>query len=512
MTDFVYMQDTKIKKLKDILLYSVIFWLAAHGYRFMNNLYTGDTLGSVFQDDIWWQRSLGRFMQPVSMIFRGVIVSPWLLAIISVAFFTLSVFLISEILKIEDRVVLFFICGILSCNITVTCALAAYTPWIDIYMTAFFFAVLGVYLFTKDKISGYVLGCVCFAVSMGFYQAYICVAFVLFAILYIRDLSEKKPDKAFRVRTGKTVVSVLLSGGLYLVLYKLVLKIHNVDEAISYNSLSNMGVKEGVSFGSLLTGTYERYVHYLTHQGTFVSTYLLGRKVSDAWDVLIVLCFIAVIIITVMGLVIINRKNKSSKLQIILQIVLIVLFPLFSNVIYIISNGMEYELMIFAFYFVYVLFMLTVAKTGCTGKKMFIALIPVIILIWHSIVFSNQVYMKIDMEDRAALSIATRIADDINGFEGYEPAVTPVKVIGSLETSDYYWDTEYLKDVEIHGNYNTPFNYPGSFPYYMSVYLNERINFSYDDIPYEEYKDMPDYPAEGSIRFVDDILVIKLSD
>ena len=97
------MQDTKAKKLKDIFLFSVIFWLAAHGYRFVNNLYTGDTLGSIFQDDIRWQRSLGRFMQPVSMIFRGVIVSPWLLGILAVIFFALAVYLISEILKIEDR-------------------------------------------------------------------------------------------------------------------------------------------------------------------------------------------------------------------------------------------------------------------------------------------------------------------------------------------------------------------------------------------------------------------------
>ncbi|MBO6008304.1 MAG: hypothetical protein J6P78_07070, partial [Lachnospiraceae bacterium] len=73
------MQDIKPGKIKDILLYSVIFWMAAHGYRFMNNLYTGDTLGNIFQDDILWQRSLGRFMQPATMIFRGCIASPWLL-------------------------------------------------------------------------------------------------------------------------------------------------------------------------------------------------------------------------------------------------------------------------------------------------------------------------------------------------------------------------------------------------------------------------------------------------
>ena len=505
------MQDTKAKKLKDIFLFSVIFWLAAHGYRFVNNLYTGDTLGSIFQDDIWWQRSLGRFMQPVSMIFRGVIVSPWLLGIVAVIFFALAVYLISEILKIEDRSVLFLICGILSCNITITCALAAYTPWIDIYMTAFFLSVLGVYLFTKDKPVCYVLGMISFAMSMGFYQAYICTAFVLFAIIYITELSRKKPDRAFWIKTAKTVAGVLLSGGLYMLLYKLVLRLHHVDEAVSYNSLSNMGVKEGVSFGALLAGTYERYVHYLTHQGTFVSTYLLGRKVSDAWDVLMVLCVIVSVVIAIAGLVIINKKNKSSVLQIVLQIVLIAAFPLFSNVIYIISNGMEYELMIFALYFVYVLASVVLLDVLKNKKKMILALIPVMIIIWHSIVFSNQVYMKIDMEDRAALSVTTRIADDICNTEGYVPGVTKVQIVGSVEGSGHYEPVMYLRDVIIHGNFETPFNYNSSFPFYMNYYLNERMNFTYDEVPAESYGDMPVYPENGSIQFVDDVLVIKLS-
>ncbi len=506
------MQGIKLQKLKDILLYSVILWIVAHGYRFMNNLYTADTLGSIFQDDILWQRSLGRFMQTFTMIFRGSIVSPWLLGVISIVIFSFSVYLVSEILGIEDKVLLFMICAILSCNVTITCALAAYTPWIDVYMTAFFFAVLGVYLFTKDKLVCYILGMVSFAVSMGFYQMYICVAFMLFAIIYIRKLSENKPDKAFWIKAGKTVCGVVLSGGLYYALYKFVIKIHHVTEAMSYNSLANMGAKEGTGFGSLLAGTYERYVYFLTHQGTFVSTYLLGRKVSDAWDILIVICVIAVVLILLAGLAIINKKNKTSVLQKVLQAVLVLCIPLFSNVIYIISNGFEYEVMIFGIYFLYVLLAVILAKVIDTEKMMLIALIPVFVIVWHSVVFGNQVYMKIDMEDREALSICTRIADDVCETEGYKPGVTPVKVVGALEFNEHHGPVIYLSDINIHGNFNTPFNYPRSFPFYMNYYLNEDMNFTTQDVSEEITDTMPEYPEEGSIAFVDDVLVIKLSD
>ena len=512
-TDTVLKSDeAHWRKAKAVLLYSLVFWMAGHGYRFVNNLYTGDTLGSVFQDDILWQRSLGRFMQPVSMIFRGVIVSPWLLALISILFFAGSVYLISELLKLEDRAMLLILCGVLACNNTVTCALAAYTPWIDIYMTAFFLAVFGVYLFRKDKPLGYIAGMICFALCMGFYQAYISVAFVLFAILFIFELSCQKPDRVFALRVIKTVAFTALSGGLYFIMYKLILKIHHVEEAVSYNSLSNLGSGAGVSLGHLITGAYGKYFYYLMHQGTFVSTYLLGKKVSDAWDALIMACVSATIVMLLAGLVIINIKNKTTALQRILQVLILVCFPLFSNVIYILSGGMEYELMIFAFYFLYVFF-IAVLMCGVKKQKLkYLMAIPLAILIWHSVVFSNQVYLKIDMEDRAALSFATRIADDINDMEGYVPGVTPVRILGLPEASGYYEPVIYLRDVIIHGNFDTPFNYESSFPFYMTYYLNERINFSQAQVPSEVSDSMPEYPQKGSIAFVDDVLVIKLSE
>ena len=521
MKDSAYMQDTDVRtnketftrdKARSILLYSVIFWMAGHGYRFLNNLYTGDTLTSIFQDDIWWQRSLGRFMQPLSMIFRGVIVSPWLLALISVLFFAGAVYMISDLLKLDDRVVLFVICGILSCNITVTCALAAYTPWIDIYMTAFFLAVLGVRLFWTDRLSGYILGILCFVMCMGFYQAYICVAFILMAMLFVIELSQVKPDRAFALRVVKTGAATLLSGGLYYALYKIVLRLHHVEEAVSYNSLSNLGAGEGKSLGTLIAGTYRNYFYYLTHQGTFVSTYLLGRKVSDVWDAMVALCVAAAAVILIARLIVINVRNKTTVLQRILQVLLIICFPLFSNVIYILSGGMEYELMIFSFYFLFVMSAaLNVKAEGGTVRK-YLALIPIAVLVWHAVVFSNQVYLKVDMEDRAALSFATRVADDINNTEGYVPGVTPVRILGLPEASEHYGPVLYLKDVIIHGNFDTPFNYESSLPFYMNYYLNERINYTSAPVPADVAASMPEYPENGSVAFVDDVLVIKLSD
>ena len=116
------------------------------------------------------------------------------------------------------------------------------------------------------------------------------------------------------------------------------------------------------------------------------------------------------------------------------------------------------------------------------------------------------------MEDRAAVSIATRIIDDIEDVEGYEPGVTPVRFAGALDRSDYMEPVIYLKDVTVNGNYNTPFTYERSLPFYLKHYLDVKINVYDAPVSSDVLANMPSYPNEGSIQFVDDILVIKISE
>ncbi len=510
------MFDTEQKtRLKKCLLYTLIFWLAAHGYRFLNNLYTGDTLNNVFQDDILWQRSLGRFLQPITMIFRGVITAPWLLFVIAVVEFGAAVFFLTLILDIKDSVTIFIICGVLSCNLALTCTNAAYTPWVDIYGIAFLLATLGVYLISQDKILGYILGILSLVGCMGFYQAYVDVAIGLVGIIIILELSAKKLDKKIIIKDIKMLGSVLLSGIIYAVAYKLVLKIHHVEEAVSYNSLSGVGDYEGVSIGELIIGVYKAFFDYLFHQGTFVSTYLLGKRVSNVWDIVIIASVIVSFAFVIIGLFILGKKNKVPVWQMLIQAVGLVILPLALNFVYILSKGMEHELMIYSFYLVYVFYIVVFLKNevGIESTKWikYLAFVPLVIIVWNNIVFSNQVYFKLDMEDRAALSISTRMINDIENMDGYEPGVTPVGVVGSLNYSNNYLPVIYLTDVYVHGNYNTPFNYGSSIPIYWQVYLNSNVNLVQPDVNMDIVDKMPNYPEEGSIQYVDDVLIIKLS-
>lgn len=310
--------------------------------------------------------------------------------------------------------------------------------------------------------------------------------------------------------------SLLISGIVYAIVYKLVLKIHHVSEAASYNTLAGVGEYEVNSLGKMLIGSYKTFFYYLTNQGSFVSTYLLNKSVSDLWRGAITIMVIAVLLIIITATFVISKRNRTSSWHIIFQVLILLILPLTLNMVYILSKGMEHELMIYSFNLVYILFIVMQCRLleAKNIKNVFeyIVWIPIIIIIWNNIVFSNQVYFKIDMEDRAALSISTRMINDIENTEGYEPGVTPVVIVGSLNNSSNFLPVMYLKDVEIYGNYQTPFNYQDSVPIYWQMYLDSNINIVKSKVDLDIVDRMPDYPENGSIQYIGDVLVIKISN
>lgn len=507
--------DKELKNYIKVCITTILFWGVAHGYRFVNNLHTSDSLVSVFQDDIYWQRSLGRFMQPFTMVFRGTITAPWLILVITLAFFSTAVYLICRLLKIDNIVLIGLITGILVCNVAMTSSVAAFLPWVDIYAVALFLATLGVWFYEKDNIKGYIFGSICFVLCMGFYQAYIDVALALFFIISIIELTDTKEKLTKSViALGKRFGGLLISGGVYFVVFKLICKLHHVEVASTYNGLSEVGDYTDTSIISLVVGAYRSFFDRLWNPSRFVSTYLLGRSVSDGWTFVLRLCTILCVLFVIVGIIYLNVKNKTSVGSMLLQTIGLVTFPFAVNFVYFLSKGMEHDLMIFSFFFVFVFAIVVPAKVFTTIEKkkfMWVCLVPLLLIIWNNIVYSNQIYFKIDMEDRAALSTVTRLVSDIEDIDEYEPGVTPVVFIGGLEESAS--KVIYLRELEIYGNGTTPFNYGvGSLMDYIEWYLNVPMNISEMKKDEPIAQEMSIYPSKNSMKYEDGVVYVKLSD
>ena len=141
-------------------------------------------------------------------------------------------------------------------------------------------------------------------------------------------------------------------------------------------------------------------------------------------------------------------------------------------------------------------------------------------LIFNSIIYANQVYLKNSLEYQATQNIVVRMIDRIEQTDGYVVDQTPVVIIGSLEDSVFsmersIFDSTINQGVGLNSNFSVG-SYSNFYAYFNRI-LAYPINMVTDIDQIDEWeqrvevKGMPAFPAEGSCKIIENVLVIKLS-
>lgn len=183
-----------------------------------------------------------------------------------------------------------------------------------------------------------------------------------------------------------------------------------------------------------------------------------------------------------------------------------------------------HELTLFALFFCYILVVVLIELYLKNNDKIkigngitYVCAILLGIIIFDNCIYSNQVYLKKDLESSATLSVFTRIIDRMEETEGFVPGETESAIIGTLSygplnqrRAGFDYDTTGLW-------YNYSTTYPETYTLYMNYYLGYPVSFVSDDeltalenMP--EVQNMPLFPAADSIKMVDGVMVIKLSE
>ncbi len=495
---------------------SVIIWfLIAHGYRMSNLIYFHDTLLNTVRADIAFQQSLGRFVQPFVILLFGSITSSWLISVVAILFFGLSVWLLCDIFDFDGKVEIFFLAGLLICNNVLTTANYMFLPWLDIYAMALFFSVLGVRLLLKGKIPYIIGGCFSLILSLGLYQAYISVALAIVIILFVKELYSGKKFKDIYKYTLMYIGSFILSGGLYYIIYRVVLAKKGLAESDSYNGLASVAKFDFGSVPSLIGTTYYNFFRFLSEPGIYASGKIHGTPISTFINICIIAVNILAFIILIAGLIRINIIKKNSALSVILQVFLIAVFPFASNFVCFMSKGVEHALMTFGILLVYVFAFIVLKEnikltdSGKTKIPMQLIIVPVLWLILNNVVYSNQIYVKAHIQEQNYLSIMTRIVYQIENTEGYKWGETPVAFVGIFGNSNYIPTDVYFDQI---GTGITPFTNNATYINYLKYHLGANINVYELPVTENIAGDMPCFPEQGYIQFIDDILVVKISD
>ena len=510
--------NKEIKKWINVYIATALFWFAAHAFCFLNTLHSDDSLAALYQKtDNEWQISLGRFLHPVYRAFRGQLTAPFLIGLLSLLWLSMAVFVVVKLLNIESAASMVLICGVLATNATVTLTNATYMHQSDMATLALLFSVLGVYACCRYRF-GFLAGAVFISMSLALYQSYLSVSVVLFLTVLIKMLIDGSAVIDVFTRGAKALCSLLGGLGLYYLVFQLVLWATGISASTDYNSITGVGDYSGVSLPRLLFDTYVYPVRYFLDPKTY------NRPISVVATGLIAILAAA----GLAGLIITKRMGKKKT---IMMLALLAFFPFGANVTYFISKGLIHTLMIFSFFFLYV-FAILIAEyyTGDKGESgVFLkpkvisfmkkaAFVFMAVLIFNNIVYSNQIYLRKELEYQSTLSVMTRIIDRLEQTEGYVVGETPVAVIGRMQWSPLSQKRLGFEDVYgvgIGDNFSVT-NGRSVASYFHSV-LGYPINLADSELrsaygKRDEFLEMPKFPDAGSIRYIDDVLVVKIAN
>ncbi len=497
------------------VFYTVLFYVVAHGHRFSNTFFSGDSLLMIYQNDAAWEVSLGRFMHPFWVLLRGAVESPFLISVISVTFYALSVYFVLDFLEMRRVLSVVVVAAVMTCNPTVLATNATFLTYADFYVISLFLAVFGTWLMKKEKWFGFSLGAIALSISMGTYQAYICVAIAMVMIHFVFRVVQDAPVKKTWISLGKYLVSFAGAAVLYYGIWKLFQILFNIWTADTNNGMASLGEFALSDLFGIIGTTYAKFVGYFVNPEVFLTLPFRGESMSVIWVWLIRLCNLAVVILLVMSLVIYNIRRKTTLLQRVLQIGILLFFPFGANVVCFISQGMEHMLMMYAFVFVYVFAVKageSILREHPIRNPWVVTLMLLAVITWSNIVYSNQVYVKKDLQDKAAHSLMTRIVYEIENMPGYVAGETPVAFFGSFDNTEYVQDIEAFAALTPYGMGITSLQYAGTDYAYLRYILNVNMNFTRADIEDPTIAQMPLYPAEGSIAYVDGTVVVKISE
>ena len=134
------------------------------------------------------------------------------------------------------------------------------------------------------------------------------------------------------------------------------------------------------------------------------------------------------------------------------------------------------------------------------------------------VVFANQVYLKKALEFHSTLSIMTRVVDRLEETDGFVPGETQVAVFGNLDQSPLsvsHEGFEKLERFEAASNHVSIWNDSQSTAYIWQIMgypLNLVSNFEKEQIRKElDWSSIPVFPADGSVLWWKDTLIVRLS-
>lgn len=480
-------------------LCTLLFLLIGHAFCWFNIGYSGSGVAlnpTVLRSA---QISSGSWAQPLYWALRGKLSAPMLVGLLSCLYLALTAAVTAQALHIHTRLPLTLLCGVLSLNACVTAINASQLHIADACFLALLLCVLGGAAADMGW-PGTAAAAVLFGAGAALRAQMLSAGAALLALIALRMLLEGERPCAALSLLGRGALALLAGAVLHVAGYAVMTRRLGLDgQAALQRPL-------GAAQGGLL-GAWLEPIRQLVQPMTAY------RVLGGVLGALLLAGGAALLILLLRG----RRRGVCA-----LAALLVLALPLAANLPVFAGEAPSSTAQTGACWLlaagVLMLFDLR-ERQRSLGRAAGVALgAGVGVLLLSAVIFSNQVYLKKNLEQQSTLSIMTRVLDRVEKTEGYDPGVTPVALLGSLEDSPLASQRagfEHLTDFDAAQN-----NFAATNQEELTWYMWEIMGYPCNLVSYyeadmlaqrEDVQAMPAFPAEGSCQVIDGTVVVRLS-
>lgn len=488
-------------------------WVAglfAHGYMLANKLPNHDDIHSMFGKGAIYES--GRWGLPVIGKLDGSFSSSWMLGLFTLFLLAVTAMLMVDIMRIRSPLFGALAGGALAVFPTLT-SLFGYMFTSDAYAVSVLLTVLAAWLCCRQNRGWLLLAAACLVASLSIYQAFFGFAAALLVYRLYADCIREEADAKTLFLTGVWQAGALAAGmAAYLFINQRVLAWQEASMT-GYMQLDQMGQIHPSLIPGQLIEAYRMF--FLCWQGT-----VRGMAVNTQLQTLLKGCVLLLTLLVVWG--ILRQFLRGKPWEGALALLLAGMFPVAVNLICLMNPARIHSLM------VYPMCMLPIslaarcdawcAEPPLAGRRALVRVAGswavvacVALLVLRYGMLDNKVYLQLQLNHTQRLSYWTSVVTQIKSTPGYTPE-TPVALIDDENwdpTVPHFWQFDELESLTGTSAGMSVFSNEDFLPRYLGFSPTFVHEADLTEAQNTALQQMPHYPAEGSIRIVDGVVLVR---
>lgn len=526
MKSDVFEQINKIlpRNIKVCFCSGMIIGLITHLYMITHKIPNWDDISQI--DGLGLTNQVGRWMlEPLQYIGQKAS-NPAINGVLLIMFISLAACLVVSTLKLESISSAVLIPAVMVTFPSVTGVLY-FMFTAHVYSVGILFFCLSAYLIQRFRF-GFIPAGICIILGLAVYQPFVSVAISLMLMVLILDGLRGGKFKMLTINGLKYAETLAVSTFIYIQISKLIFP--NMGEE-TYGGVNEMGKIALADIPKNFGRVYKRVLEYfITRPFSYVTS---GMHVLN-----ILVCALIVILFAINF---IQLKLWKKKLELAFICLMIFFLPFAMGFVYFMAPNAPFStLMLYAYSMLYVFALVLFERAFVQGENIdnqenksfykgvktactLAVVLTVFFVAYGNYLLDSQAYFRSSIAVERVTNYYNRIITRVEEMSGYTVG-DRVAILGEF----YYKDNPSSVEIPIFKNDE---NYreldgvvlenglitSGVRNNFIKTYLGFNPGYIWAEekkaiLNSEEYKEMPDYPAEGSIAKISDIWVVKLCE